>query len=190
MYTYKLPCNCRCWETVPLNKPQEKTAQTNCSLLPYDILTAPRSVPTFFLFLASTLKTNVICTCYFCRLELQRAYWGLHFWLCLCLQCWCWPDGDFLCIEYSSGAGESRRDPGCLPDSEEPQTAETPHGADTGKDLLHLNFDFSFIIMPHYAASLSLTRRVCFHYTDFLERCSCWPCLGVSNVQTQLAADT
>lgn len=63
------------------------------------------------------------------------------FWLCLCLQCWCWPDGDFLCIEYSSGAGESRRDPGCLPDSEEPQTAETPHGADTGKDLITLELE-------------------------------------------------
>lgn len=60
----------------------------------------------------------------------------LRFTLCVCVQCWCWPDGDLLCVEYSPGEGEGRGHPGCLSDSEEPPTAETPHGADTGEEQL------------------------------------------------------
>lgn len=57
-----------------------------------------------------------------------------------CVQCWCWPDRDFLCIEYSPGEGEGRGHPGRLPDSQEPQTAETPHGADTGERPFEASF--------------------------------------------------
>lgn len=62
----------------------------------------------------------------------------MHVCVCVCVQCWCWPDGDFLCVEYSPGEGEGRGHPGCFPDSQEPQTAETPHGADTGEGPLSI----------------------------------------------------
>lgn len=88
---------------------------------------------------------------------------GLHFppvcvGACVCMrvraQCWSWPDGDLLCIEYSPGAGEGRGHPGRVPDSQEPQTAETPHGADTGEGLLmkpfKLHVALSLRLNPHY----------------------------------------
>lgn len=58
------------------------------------------------------------------------------------LQCWCWPNRDVLCIEYSSGEGEGGGHPRCLPNSQEPQIAETPHGADTGEQLKLSKIDF------------------------------------------------
>lgn len=79
----------------------------------------------------------------------------LRFILCVCVceQCWCWPDGDFLCVEYSPGEGEGRRHPGCFPDSQKPQTAETPHGADTGEQPFEpefaITFDYSFVTGPN-----------------------------------------
>lgn len=48
------------------------------------------------------------------------------------LQCRGRTDGNLLCPKHSPGTGESRGDSGCLPDGQEPATAEATHGPDTG----------------------------------------------------------
>uniref|UniRef100_A0A3B4VMU2 protein-tyrosine-phosphatase n=1 Tax=Seriola dumerili TaxID=41447 RepID=A0A3B4VMU2_SERDU len=114
------------------NLPANMKKNRNCSLFPCDILTAPCwTVP---MPLLSNLhpEQNLLCVRYFCTVCTEIYIFAC---VCVCLQCWRWPDRDFLCVEYSAGEGEGRGHPGCLPDCQEPQTAETPHGADTGKGL-------------------------------------------------------
>ncbi len=134
------------WEIVAAFKSQEKTAQKNCSLLPRDILTAPRNVAVLL-----HSQQSLLCVCVFCSVYIEFTLPPMCVCVSVRVQCWCWPDGDFLCVEYSPGEGEGRGHPGCLPDSQEPQTAETPHGADTGErpfEPWEITSDYSFGRVP------------------------------------------
>ena len=53
--------------------------------------------------------------------------------VCVRVQCGGRPDRDVLCAEYGPGEGQGRGHLGCVSDGQEPETAEAPHGADTGE---------------------------------------------------------
>lgn len=50
-----------CLGNVAAIKSQEKTTQKNCSLLPFDILTAPRNVAMLFVLTCALTTKPVLC---------------------------------------------------------------------------------------------------------------------------------